>query len=119
MNESLSGEAGKKPLHGPLLKMQLNNFICHDAGVFKDHRSNGRCPAPLPELLIAWARYPEAVHGFCPRGVGTFALVHRREDAPATVGITRGCLQRLCTENLQGAGNGGSEVILRERNRLL
>src|ERR1035441_7430983 len=105
VNKTLGGKAGKKALDGPLFKMKLHHFIGHNDWVFKDDRTNRRGPAPFPQLLIAWAGYPETVHGFSPGRIGPFTLVHSREDALITIDIARGSLQWIRTEDLKGAGD--------------
>jgi hypothetical protein len=41
VDESLGQEATEEPFDDALLQMELDHLVGHDAGVFKDYRTNG------------------------------------------------------------------------------
>ena len=79
VDESLSGEPAEQALDDPLLKVKVNNFIGHVAGVLEHDRPDGRGTPPFPRLLIVFSRCPQRVHRVAPGRIGTFTLVERRE----------------------------------------
>src|SRR6266700_2710096 len=97
VDKALSRESGEQPLHHPLLKMELNDFIRNHTGIFEYHGPNRRVVAPFPEFFVALARHTERIHRFSPRRVRT--LVKRRKRA-SRLAIARDNMQRFGAQDL-------------------
>ena len=103
MDETLRAEAGEQALDDPLLKVQVDRVLGEHARVLEDNRADRRLAAPVGELLVLRARYPERIERRGPARVGFCALVERREVPDVTAVLVGGLGEWLGAEDLKGA----------------
>ena len=118
VDESLGGEPTEQAPDDAVLQVEVDDVLVHGSGVVEDDRTDRRLPSPFPGLLIALARRPKRVHRLGPRRIGPLALIEGGEleavDGDVPVVPSRKWLQGVGVHHLQGAGDGGAEMVLTE-----
>src|SRR5258708_6289572 len=118
VDESLGRKLTEQALDDAVFQMKVDHVLVHGASVMEDDWADRRLPPPLPRLLIAFAGRPKRVHRIGPVGTGSFPLVEggKRETIEGDVPVlpSRQWFQGLCLHHLQGARNGGAEMVFAE-----
>ena len=114
-HESLGREAAEQPFDDPVLQVEVHNVFIHGAGIVEHNGANRRFPAPFPGFLVAFPGDTQRVHGFGPGRIGAMPLIERGEpeavDGFIPVFAGGKGFQRVRVHQLQGAGDGGAEMV--------
>ena len=86
VHEALCAESGQQSLRHPLLQVQVNGVLRHDAGVLENHRADRRLAAPIGQLLVSLSWRAEGVDGCRPAHIGLRPPVERRKG-PYTLAV--------------------------------
>ena len=111
LDEALGAEAGEQTLSDSLLKVKVYGLLAEDADILEDDRPDRCLTTPLGKLLIRLARCSQCVQCRSPTGVGPGAPVKGGEGPNRRAILVTGLCEGLCTQQLEGAGEGVTEGL--------